>query len=113
MSDEDLAFWSCWLCKKQTGLPMAVYVSPQYVDSPEMKVSQHYGDRPFIGDWFAMTILDQPKLIGDTSDSRIRDLALVEQFIQMNKQLLLDYWEQIESVMDPLDLIKGLSKVNV
>ena len=60
-----------------------------------------------------MTVSDHPKVIGDTGDIRIRDLALVERFIQLNKQLLLRYWEKDEDVMDPGELIRGLSKVKM
>jgi hypothetical protein len=109
-SDEDIAFLSCWIGKDETGLPMAVYVGTKYADCPQIKVSQYYGDRPMIGEWFSMTISDQPRVIGDTGDIRVIDLALVEQFILVNKQFLLEYWEQTTAldVGDVLDRILGI-----
>jgi hypothetical protein len=52
-------------------------------------------------------IEDEPIIIGSTGDIRVSDLHQVCKCIQINKQLLLDYWNSFddEGPIDPLDMI--------
>ena len=104
---EDEAFGMAIVGEKRTGLPMFVYIHVQYAGhGPHMKVAKNYGDKAIYGDWFYMTISNHPRVIGDTGDIHVKDLALAEQFILVNKQLLLDYWE--DKLEDAMDMIERL-----
>ena len=96
---------------RTTGLPMVVYVSPKYAPhGPRIKFSQHYGEKLRMGEWFYMTVEDEPRFMGNSGDIKVRDLARVAEFIRINKGALLKYWEQEEPVCtaDVLQEIKPL-----
>jgi hypothetical protein len=100
------------LGSKKTGLPMVVWVSPKNAPhGPRLKVSQRYGDKTRVGEWFTMTLEDEPRVIGELGQIRQKDIELVEEFIKKNKSLLLAYWDQDEYV-DTSDLIEGLQRVD-
>jgi hypothetical protein len=105
---------------KTTGLPMVVYFSAKMKSEPHgpsIKVSQRYGHRILIGEWFTMTIEDDPRIIGTPGAIRVNDLVLVSEFIRANKDLLVDFWEQKEPVDTPgvpvstMDVLNNLRKV--
>jgi hypothetical protein len=117
--EQETFIWSCAILgPKTTGLPdAAIYVSPKQHDAPhapQIQVSQGYG-KVVAGDcqWFAVTIEDEPLVIGTTEDICVQDLVHVADFVEINKQLLLDYWNSTddEEPMDASDMIKGIRKV--
>lgn len=82
---------------EDTGLPMVIYISQKNaLHGPHIKVSKTYGDKSLSGDWFSMTIGTSPKIIDkvDTGKITARDINLLIDFIQLNQDLLLQYWEQ-------------------
>eukprot|EP00877_Chromochloris_zofingiensis_P007262 jgi/Chrzof1/278/Cz01g09210.t1 len=84
---------------EDTGLSMMVYnvskKSPACRDTPRIKVSTRYGDR-FSTHRFSMTIADEPQVLAPvgTCTTKLQDLLRLQQFIVINKQVLLDYWHQ-------------------
>jgi hypothetical protein len=95
--------WMCAVhCSKTTGLRMPIYVSPEHAShGPQIKVSQRY-DKVLMGRWFSVSIEDKPVIIGSTGDIRVPDLQQVHKFIQLNKQLLLDFWHSVDDD-EPMD----------
>ena len=85
----------------QTGLPMTVYISQKQDHRPaSIEVSQFYGNHHNLSDIFTITVPsssdDPPRMIGDTGRIRLEDLAKAYKFIEMNRNLLLDVWENGE-----------------
>ena len=85
----------------QTGLPMTVYISQKQDHRPaSIEVSQFYGNHHNLSDIFTITVPrssgDTPHMIGDTGTIRLQDLAKAYKFIEVNRNLLLDVWENGE-----------------
>lgn len=80
---------------EDTGLPMVTYISQKNAPhGPRIKVSKSYGDKVIPGNWFTMTIEQNPRVIGKVGQIRARDINLVTDFIELNQKLLIEYWEQ-------------------
>lgn len=87
----------------RTGLPFVVYVSPKgnAAHGPRIKASNKYGEKASEGDWFTITIEDQPHVIGDRSTSLKRsDVQMAKNWVQANKDELLKIWEDDVDVFD-------------
>lgn len=96
---------------KTTGLPMTIYISNKIAGhGPRIKVSQQYGDRMNAAELFSMSIEQDPRITGKPGRIRVSDIRKVQQFIEANRQLLLDYWYQ-EPPLDTLDMLLKLTKV--
>ena len=94
-----------------TGLPMVVYISQKNAaHGPRLKVSQYMGDEMRPGEWFSMTIEDEPKRIGERGKIRPRDIGLVVEFIELNRRLLEEYWEQ-EPPMGTKEMLNRLQVI--
>ena len=94
-----------------TGLPMTIYISNKSAQhGPTIKVSQQYGDRMNASELFAMTIEKDPRIIGKPGKIRVSDIMKVQQFIEANQDLLLNYWHS-ETPLDTLDVLLKLTKV--
>ena len=97
---------------KRTGLPMVVYIGPKNANHGcKLKVSQFYGTKMRVGQWFSMTVEHEPRIIGDTGDIKMKDIKLVQDFIEINMRVILDFWEQDECI-DPTDMMDALIKVS-
>ena len=93
-----------------SGLPMVVYVSPATgPHDPRIQVSQRYGDRMVMGDWFSMTVEDEPRIVGKPGSIKVRDLVVVQDWLLLNRQVILDYWEQ--RTTDTLVMLASLKKL--
>ena len=58
---------------EDTGLPMVIYIIQKNAPhGPRIKVSKSYGDKVIQGNWFTMTIEQNPRVIGKVG--RIRGL---------------------------------------
>ena len=90
---------------------MVVHISIRYTaEGCRMLVSKKLGNKLRIGDWFEVTVDDQPRVIGDPGPISSQDLNLVTRFIHLNKHLILDYWYQ-EECFDSLELLQQLVKL--
>jgi hypothetical protein len=112
LTENETFFLSNLLGPKATGLPMVVHVSPKTstAHGPCIKVSRRYGEEIAMGEWFTVTIDDDPSITGTPGAIRVNDLVLVSDFILLNKDVLLDFWEQTEP-MDTPDMLQKLAKV--
>lgn len=79
----------------RTGLPFVVYVSVKGCDAraPQIKASRRYGEKVHEGDWFSITIADQPMLLGDLTGVKSCDVKMVKNWVLINKDSLLTIWE--------------------
>ena len=97
---------------KVTGLPMVVYISIRNAKHGcRLKVSQMYGTKMRFGQWFSMTVEDEPRIIGDTGDIEVKDIQQVREFIRLNRRVILDFWDQ-EDCIDPRDVMYALMKLD-
>lgn len=98
------------LRNKETGLPMVVWLQPKTRREQHwarIKVSKKYGDK-VSEDLFTITIENEPQVVGDTGDIKTNDIKKVIEFVKINKDLLLDFWNDEIAVSD---LINGIKKV--
>ena len=82
------------LFQEDTGLPMVIWVSPKgnTKHGPRIKVSKTYSHKDTGRDSFSLTIEDDPKVIGNLGRIRARDAEKVMEWVILNKDLLLAYW---------------------
>ena len=82
---------------EDTGLPVVVYLHQKISlhKKPRISVSRSYGDKVTLGNWFAVTIEENPELLGEVGKITARDINLVTDFVALNQELLLNYWEQV------------------
>lgn len=87
---------------KRTGLLFVVYVSPKgrVACGPRIKASSKYGEKASEGDWFTITIKDQPQVIGDATGVKRCDVQMAKKWVQVNKDELLKIWEDDVDVFD-------------
>jgi hypothetical protein len=107
---EDLLFEMANFGQKTTGLPMIVWVSEKRAShAARIKVSRSYNPRVLIGDTFSVSISDNPKIVaGDEGKISTADLKKVFDWIFLNKETLLKYWNN-ELLTD--ELIEQIKKV--
>ena len=87
---------------KRTGLLFVVYVSPKgcVAQGPVIKASKKYGEKASEGDWFTITIADQPQVIGDSGGLKRCDVQMAQKWVQINKDELLKIWEDDVDVLN-------------
>ena len=96
---------------KRTGLPMVIYISVKYASHGcRLKVSQIYGNKTRFGKWFSMTVEDEPRIIGDTGDIKLKDIQLVTDFCRLNMRTILDFWDQ-DDCIDSGEMMDTLVKL--
>ena len=95
-------FFMTNLRPKRTGLLFVVYVSPKgrSTHGPRITASNKYGDKTSEGDWFTITIADEPQVIGDSESIKRRDVQSAKRWVQINKDKLLQVWEDEVDVFD-------------
>ncbi len=94
------------------GYPWFLYIGPENAKHGcRLKVSQFYGAKMRVGQWFFMTVEHKPHIIGDTGEIKLKDIKLVQDFIIINIRVILDFWEQDECI-DPTDMMGALIRVS-
>lgn len=95
-------FFVASLRPRRTGLSFVVYVSPRghVAHGPRIKASNKYGEKASEGDWFTITIEDQPQVIGDSTGLKRHDVQMAKKWVQVNKDELLKIWEDDVDVFD-------------
>lgn len=96
---------------KSTGLEMNIFISSGFVEgkmlkhSPRLKVSKNYNDK--FDAYNTVTISDHPEVIGLNDISR-KDINSLKEFIKLNKETLLQYWN-LE--IDTMEMTQQLQKI--
>ena len=80
--------------QEDTGLSVVVYVSPaQGNHGPRIKFMNDYGNAYDFDNTIPMTISDDPEIpVSFKQKIKSKDLQLVKQWVILNKDILLDYW---------------------
>lgn len=95
--------------EKSTGLPMVIWVSERgnTQHAPRIKVSTNNNDKMIEGQTVSVSITEPPEIMAGVG-LKSKDLQLVIKFIELNRSLLLDYWD---SKIDTTDLVLDLKKI--
>ena len=93
---------------KRTGLPVIVYVSERNSShGPRIKFMNGYSDNLQLGELLTMTVEDSPRVIGNVKISA-RDVKLIKQWVLLNKQLLIDLWN---NKIDEVDFVNNQKRL--
>lgn len=82
---------------EETGLPVIIYVSDKgnSQHGPRIKVQNDYSSK-VTNDWFSVTIANDAKVPDSQSHIKIKvkakDIDKVKQWVRLNRDLLLKYW---------------------
>ena len=81
------------LSKRKYKMPANLYISARgnAKHGPRIKIQMNHSDRVDSKQFVTMTIPDKI-LIGDPGDLSNEDIEYFERFIDVNKDVLLDYW---------------------
>jgi len=93
----------------KTGLPMVIWIMPDihHQHGPRIKVQKKHGDKVIDpNSWASVTIEDEPEVV--VGKLPINDFNLVKEFIILNKEKLLEVWND---EIDPIDFAKIIKKV--
>ena len=107
---EDLeAFEMANLRQKTTGLPMVIWVSEKghTQHGPRIKVSKIHSDKMDITQSVSVSITSPPEIVAGAGLSP-QDFEVVSRYIELNKKVLLGYWN---GELDTAELIGGLKKL--
>jgi hypothetical protein len=90
---EDDAYLMAKLLPAETGLPMAVWITPNegYPDDVRVKVSTLHGGRGVWAGAASVAVRPQPRVVVGTLDSA--DFARVVQWIDLNRATIIGYWD--------------------
>lgn len=109
LNEDEFLFEMANLTKKNfKSLPANLYISTRgnAKHGPRIKIQQNYDEKIKSKMTFSMTIPDK-EIIGDTGDLDNKDIKYFENFIDNNKELLIEYWNNGEN-MDTMDVINSL-----
>jgi hypothetical protein len=96
LEDERL-FEMANVVKEQTGLPFIIWISPKMSShGARIKVQGDYSNKLRKDLLFTVTISDEPKVIGDTGELSESDINLAKEFVKLNMEVLLDYWNEVD-----------------
>jgi hypothetical protein len=93
-----------------TGLAVYIYVSGKgnTKHGPRLKVSKIYGKMS--KSLFPITISDKPKVIGDDiGDIKSKDIKKIIEWVKLNKELLLAFWNGEINIKD---FVNSIQKVD-
>lgn len=97
---------------KTTSLPMNIFISTKGSSphGPRIKVQSNYSTRTQETEFFTLTISNEPEVIGDPKDIKIKDIELVKSFILANKRALIRYWNDEIDTAEVLSILKKAEK---
>ena len=96
--------------KSRTGLNTMIWISTKEPShGPRIKVQANRSDKIISHEMFIVTIEDMPEVIGDIGKLKAKDINKIKEFVILNKEVLLDYWNEKE--LDIIKIIERLKKV--
>lgn len=96
----------------KTGLSMVIYASPRdgLQHGPRIKVFDKYGDSALnTTPQVPITVSDSPQVEGKFDNIKDKDVSKVKQWIKLNKQLLIDFYNHKISKTEFEKSIKKIS----
>lgn len=109
LNEDEFLFEMANLTKKNfKSLPANLYISTRgnAKHGPRIKIQNNYNPDVKKDSTFTMTIPDK-EIIGNTGKLNNKDIKYFENFIDNNKELLIEYWNNGEN-MDTMDVINSL-----
>ncbi len=99
------------LAPKDTGLPMAVYLTTRDTDhqGARVKVSRSHGRKLNLDRLVSVSISDDPRVV-DGFGLLHQDLRLVRAWILLNRDVLLRYWNHGLSTADMMAALRPLGR---
>jgi len=93
---------------RTTGLPMIIWVSKKRASyGARIKVARNYNPRVIIGDTFSVSISDKPRIFaGNQGIINNNDLQKVFDWVCLNREPLIKYWNSEIMTDDLIDLLK-------
>ena len=90
-----------------SGLPVIIFISPKgrANHGHRVKVQNNYSSNTQEGNFFSITISEDPEIIGDIGEVKSSDLRKIREFVIKNKEVLLDYWN------DKIDTAEVIEKL--
>ena len=104
VQDEDL-FLMANVHPKRSGLPFSVYISEKRGQHDvRVKIAAGPSALPFVA-----SVAVRPKIEVVEGDLATRDFELVRQWIELNRDVIVGYWERtIEDTQDALEALQPL-----
>jgi hypothetical protein len=94
------------LSPKRTGLPFVVWISPKAGALHDVRVKISKGPKVHPADLISVAVRPEVHVSGD-SDIRAHDLALLQEWIEVNYDVILKYWDgEIEYTEDAIAALK-------
>lgn len=88
-------------------LPANLYISYKSAShNARIKIQKDYNDNIHSNNTFSMTV-PKKEIVGDTGELKSEDIEYFKRFIDKNKDILLEYWNNGIN-MDTLDVIESL-----
>ena len=92
------------LFSKHTGLPFVVWMSYRGGAQPDVRVKVSAGPKALPSEMASVAIRPNVRLVeGEMSPS---DLALLAKWVELNREVLLKYWEGEIDTKDAIDAIR-------
>jgi hypothetical protein len=91
--DDDDPFLMANLPRRLTGLPMVVWIGERdgLPHDIRVKVCRVHGDKMVWNDTASVAVRPQPRLVAGQLPAA--DLRLVSQWIELNRAVIVDYWD--------------------
>jgi hypothetical protein len=107
-ADLDEAYLDMKLSPADTGLPMAVWITANegFPHDVRIKVSLLRGGKGRWSDAVPVSLRPQPRDIADKLSAA--DFRLVCRWLDLNRQAIIDYWNQDVSAREIWSLLKSL-----
>jgi hypothetical protein len=106
--DDDGLFEFANISPKSTGLPFVVWISPSMCADHDVQVQVSYGTRVGRSDLIPVALRPEVQVIGNGT-LKDHDLDLLKQWVELNFDLILDYWEyRNEDLLEVLTSMKPL-----
>lgn len=91
-----------------TGLPFVVWISPKMGAPHDVRVRVSYGTKVSSSDLISVALRPEVRVVSDDT-LKEGDLDLLKQWIEVNFDLILDYWEgRNDDTLDVLTSMKPL-----
>jgi hypothetical protein len=95
----------------RTGLPVCIWVAEPSGNEKHfarIKVSAHYGEKIDLSAGFFTITIPEKKIMGDTGEIKFKDIELINRFIDLNADLIIQLWNK---EIDIVDFIVEMQKI--
>jgi hypothetical protein len=107
LDDEDALYWFTNLAPRQTGLPFVVWVSPRMAARHGIRVKVSPGPVTTISQMTTVAIEPRLRLVRGRMNAG--DIALLGEFVELNRDVLLKHWNH---EIDSGDVIQSVRPIN-